>query len=61
MSEPEAAMEVEAAQASTSEQPTYALALLALVRTAQGQNGIKHGDYMRYRWAQSGLAPGSRP
>ena len=37
--------------ASQASAVTYSLNLLQAVRTAQAQNGIKHGDYMRYRWA----------
>lgn len=30
-------------------QQPFVLPLLEIIRTAQGQNGIKHGDHMRYR------------
>lgn len=27
------------------------LSILATIKSAQLQNGLKHGDYSRYRWA----------
>jgi len=37
---------------------TYPLNILQMTRTAQQQNGLKHGDYGRYRCGQ-GLGAGA--
>lgn len=42
-------MEVEGAPPVVAPPSQIALNLLATIRTAQSQNGLKHGDYGRYR------------
>jgi hypothetical protein len=41
--------EVASVEDAAVPQPQFILNLLLLIRTAQAQNGIKHGDYTRYR------------
>lgn len=43
---------VQASQAGAPAQPQLnplSLALLSTIKTAQAQNGLRHGDYTRYR------------
>lgn len=42
-------MDVDAAEAATPAAPLN-LSILETIKVAQSQNGLKHGDYMRYRW-----------
>ncbi len=37
------------AQEPSAEETVQPFSLISLIRTAQGQNGVKHGDYARYR------------
>lgn len=51
-------MEVETEQPQQQAEPQQAqpqvtnlqLSILATIKSAQLQNGLKHGDYSRYRW-----------
>jgi hypothetical protein len=52
-------MEVDTQQVLSTEQPAQPhvtnlqLSILATIKTAQLQNGLKHGDYSRYRWVET--------
>ncbi len=47
----------EASQQPQQPQQVFSLNILALIKTAQGQNGLKHGDYTRYRWVPVQASP----
>jgi hypothetical protein len=42
-------VEAAAEEEQTAQRPTFSLGLLKLIKTEQGQNGVKHADYTRYR------------
>lgn len=52
--QPEAGNEAPAAAAPLPQLP---LNLLSTIKTAQAQNGLRHGDYMRYRQAGWCIGP----